>query len=785
MQLRCYTADVQSLGASLFAGQHDAPACSRAVIGQRGDLVGIYIGDELRKAGVGPAAGRIGYAARLCGMDIDAQHNPTGVALMNELGNVNTWMMVVDLETVGGGTVSFYANFLAKTVCEHDELRTFYGGRCYEGVRELKGYAQPSTSAGGAPHPPRFTLAEEAALVDTVFQQYDVATLEAILQYAGVWDWGCVPLKRQVRTVGMVPRPKPGVQPGVGHPSPPGPDQTSAVCGRSHRHLLRASGDQPLLRSAKVPLPAVHGALPSLLTPRPGATPVPRRSGLTLSSAVPMDVFDQLQRDAAQTLWDALINRPAELAQIAPMANFPRPEFLFNTKFAITYSRVGVKALADPQGLQRVCTACTDAAGGAGAGFSRGAMCSEGGCECKGCDSCIGRQFVCPQCGCTFARLWVYETGSSKSSIGRDADHSQVLPFTWAQEAAATQLDAAASAKAVVPGDPCRPLRSCVMVSYFGSAFCAACALGLPHGSKRCGSVLHAHKDRAGGENSQTQSPNYTLSIGGPRVLSMELRLPEVHVMVPESTTYQQGHGQNAEAHFHLTHGSQFTLAPEDEDLLPRDIGDGSIAMGSFYHCMETEVAANSVSCGLVFRDVTASAEVNVHTHNIIMAREKRDDFEHRVLARGLSNTPPWAHGFKGTRADALATARAWWGAQAPVYAERIRQPLAEALALWKDGHMGLEDGGTEDTAEAATAHAHAHAHAACNMGHATCNMHMHLHRPKHVHTEVAWHMHRQCTTHTPLTCAGNGCAGNGCGRQGIRRLEILHHRLGAATPIS
>ena len=148
MRLPCYTANVQGLGASLFAGNIGAEMSSRAVIGKRGDLLGIYVGNQMRTVkqhkelhkGCRPqVVSGVGYAAELCGMMLDARVDPTGLALVNELGAVNVWMMKVDLETEDGATVSFYADFLATTLREHDELRTCYGGSCYEDVRMLKG----------------------------------------------------------------------------------------------------------------------------------------------------------------------------------------------------------------------------------------------------------------------------------------------------------------------------------------------------------------------------------------------------------------------------------------------------------------------------------------------------------------------------------------------------------------------------------------------------------------------------------------------------------------------
>ena len=101
----------------------------------------------------------------------------------------------------------------------------------------------------------------------------------------------------------------------------------------------------------------------------------------------------------------------------------------------------------------------------------------------------------------------MYETGSGVGSVGRDPGHWEVRPFTRAQEAAAQLLDMM-TPQAHQPLQP--PLRSCVVVGYLGASFCAACALGKPHGSKQCGSVLHHHRDNGAGANSQQSTPNHT-----------------------------------------------------------------------------------------------------------------------------------------------------------------------------------------------------------------------------------------------------------------------------------
>lgn len=447
----------------------------------------------------------------------------------------------------------------------------------------------------------------------------------------------------------------------------------------SHQHL----DNKPLLRSANVPLPAVFEERTLTVAPPPWSVPVPLASALVVLPCLSPALFDRLQAEVASQLWQTLVERPEEMPVIGPMGNWPRPEVFFNTAVKRQQSRPCPAARAAPQGLERLCTACWSGAG------HRGAQCDVGGSCCPGCASCVGRSFLCPTCGTTFERRWVYESGSGISSIGRSPDRFEVFPFTLAQEAAAQQLDNAAMVK--VPQGPqgphLRPLRSCVQVAYLGGAFCGACALGQPHGSKQCGSVLHAHKDRGGGGNSQAATPNHTLSVGAPRTLRMELRLPHAGGGCGGGCgggSYTTGSGPGAEAHFILAHGSEFTLEPRDEELLPRAVGDGSTAMGSFFHSMESEVGRHSVSCALVFRDVTGSVEVDVESNCVIQSTAARHQFETCCLPRGLANQPSWvAAGFKGPRAQAFALTRRWWTEHASVYAATVEPFLRRALAQW------------------------------------------------------------------------------------------------------
>jgi hypothetical protein len=237
----------------------------------------------------------------------------------------------------------------------------------------------------------------------------------------------------------------------------------------------------------------------------------------------------------------------------------------------------------------------------------------------------------------------------------------------------------------MTPQPPQPPLRSCVLVGYLGATFCAACALGKRHGSKQCGSVLHHHRDNGAGANSQAQTANHTLSLGAPRQLSMELRLPcHGGGAAANTTAHRLGMGAAAEVEFNLEHGTEFYLDPNDEMHLPRAAGDGSVAMGSYYHGMTREVADDAVSVGCVFRDVHGSAEVDVATDNIILDLQAKHAYVTRRMPRGLNHQPSWAEGFHGTRATAMQWARQHWASEeAGEYAASMKEKLTVALAQW------------------------------------------------------------------------------------------------------
>jgi hypothetical protein len=187
------------------------------VVGERGDPVGVYVSNELRRFKKhDESLGREGFSAQLNKYVLDARHDPTGVALINESGRVNVFMVPVDLTTEDGDTVAVYGFFLARRVHNGDELRTDYGPS-YQVVRDLKGYGGKSEEDSATEvTPPYFTAQEQAKLPDVLLASYDTdgetrTTFEHLLKYAGVWD---EEEPEQTRGVGELPpqRTHPGLE---------------------------------------------------------------------------------------------------------------------------------------------------------------------------------------------------------------------------------------------------------------------------------------------------------------------------------------------------------------------------------------------------------------------------------------------------------------------------------------------------------------------------------------------------------------------------------------------
>jgi len=486
----------------------------------------------------------------------------------------------------------------------------------------------------------------------------------------------------------------------------------SSVDQQGHQQSHRPSGggitpawqqhlNRPLLRSAGMQLPEVATAANLLALCARSATAVPLQSCISQQSAVAADTLSVLTQEVARLVWHTLVVDPGEEVDVtSPMGNSPRPELLFNSPLKVQYSRSGSSAALAPQGLMRVCVACWD-----GKAF-RGASCHLGGTTCGGCDGCVGRMFCCPVCHRQFEKRWCYEAGSARGSIGRSPLKFRVHRFTHAMEEAAKAIDGAGgwdSGGVDSRGGPdlsTAAVRSAVVVTYLGSRYCAACALSLDHKSKVCGSVLHAHRDRAGGANTQEPTVNHTITVGATRILSMEQRLLEVGGLPVLQTQKLDGQlvtnpGNPAadSCQFTLAHGTQFMLQPGDEELLPRDVGDGRVALGCFLHSMVKPVAESEVSAGIVFRVVHGSAEVDVSSNQVLLDPERCRQLHAKPLPKGGNHAPSWSIGPHsphvlrrhpvGNRAQVLSAVRTWWQSVADSYAAAVEQPLRRALLGW------------------------------------------------------------------------------------------------------
>lgn len=178
-----------------------------------------------------------GYSAKLGRYVLDARQDPTGVALMNEHGRVNVHMVPVDLVTEDCSTVAVIGFFLAEEVYDGDELRTDYGGPCYQGVRDLKGYGYGGSTGKGSTYkgPPYFTGPEQAKLPEVLLHTFDTDSetrkaFEEVLQYAGVWEYDDDlghDEHDQTRRVGELPRRR-------AHPGLQWPSQGGSVLAVEH-----------------------------------------------------------------------------------------------------------------------------------------------------------------------------------------------------------------------------------------------------------------------------------------------------------------------------------------------------------------------------------------------------------------------------------------------------------------------------------------------------------------------------------------------------------------------
>ena len=110
--------------------------------------------------------------------------------------------------------------------------------------------------------------------------------------------------------------------------------------------------------------------------------------------------------------------------------------------------------------------------------------------------------------------------------------------------------------------------------------------------------------------------------------------------------------------------GTVFSLAPQDEETLPRSIDGCQTAMGSFYHGMVTKIPNHHVSGGVVLRHVVNTRDVNVATNFVIMSQRERQRFRER-------------------KADHVGQVRELWNHQSAQYSIKVASLLVEAFQRW------------------------------------------------------------------------------------------------------
>jgi hypothetical protein len=334
--------------------------------------------------------------------------------------------------------------------------------------------------------------------------------------------------------------------------------------------------------------------------------------------------MQRLRDFAGMSVLDKLVYQVEDMNIVAPMGNPPRPECFFNTKLAIQYSRQPRAASALPV-EEYPCFKCSVSEDQAQVG--------------------VGHTFRCPICSVLYTRRYVYETGSGRSSIGRNVSQFKVRPFTEEMEELATIWETE---------DPSQTYNNFVLVMYCGAAFCANCALDVDHQTKICASTLGYHRDNGDGSNSQSlHTVNRTLNVGATRTLSMELR---------ENFDHRWGTVEGMEAEFRMRDGSEFLLDTSDEVTCTRLAFNGKRVTGAWFHGMQTPVGESDISCGYVGRNVRRINDVRLEDDVVIM----KTDSGH--LARQA----------------AYEQARSVWvESQSKQYLEKVRHLAHEAVQKW------------------------------------------------------------------------------------------------------
>ena len=386
---------------------------------------------------------------------------------------------------------------------------------------------------------------------------------------------------------------------------------------------------------------------------------------------------------------------PADLDITAPQHNFPKPEHFHNTKLVLAQlsytapeAKVPLAHVPSDQLPTRTCVGCWDGVS------DRGEHCPGSlGKGCTGCKYCVGREWQCDVCNCTFALMWAYEWCSGKFSIGRQPDRFRIFPYPDCIEH-------------ILQDDR---FNSCIVLCYLGKSYCVYCRLNLPHppsrkGGDKCGSTLGLHQDVVGGQrNSQDAAPISTMTVGHPRVLTMALQLRR-----RDGDLHRCGTELAPEVTFTLSPAVEFELHNQDEQWHPRtvkkteDTPEG-VVMGSYLHGMQDQLQGHNASCGLLRRPLNTAAEVNSHTHMVIMSKAEKQAYTQRNLSKqtGKQTGNKRAAGggneqtkmFNGapagfedggrTAQECYEFARSTWKELAPRWADEIKPLLEQAVKEW------------------------------------------------------------------------------------------------------
>ena len=376
------------------------------------------------------------------------------------------------------------------------------------------------------------------------------------------------------------------------------------------------------------------------------------QSHLLAKSCLPTNLVSRLREFAQVVVSEKLITQAHDMCICGPMGNTPRAEVLLNTKIAVQYSRCRRDKTAeyhDPE--VRCCALCERRKGVKERRHERrqgrrpeaeqlyGHVPPAGE---------VGKHFVCPSCGIVYTRRWAYETGTGRSSVGRNPEQFRVLPFTADMHEMADTWEEQTG----------QQYNNVVLITYCGSSMCASCACGLSHGSVECGSVLGMHQDNAqkgGAHNSQAaQSVNRTLNVGHARNLRMAL--------VRHLGGNCSNEVKDSEVNFEMHDGSEFVLNTRDEVEENRETSAGRFRC-SWEHGMAQPIGPKNISCGFVGRHVCKQREVELCSD--VVMNEWYDTWIHMKRCREYQE------------------AQSAWQGMSREYASKVGPRVRAALLRW------------------------------------------------------------------------------------------------------